>query len=113
MGDDGQATTIPASLPITDEPDALTRGDAIGRYVLVERLGAGAMGVVWSAADPQLERMVAIKLVHPRLARSGEASSRLLREARALAKLSHRAVVTVHDAGDVDGRLFLAMELVS
>src|SRR5579862_3020566 len=102
--------TVPASV---DAPGAeLVAGAMIGRYRLVTRLGAGAMGVVWSAEDPQLERRVAIKLVHPMLARSPDASERLLREARAMAKLSHRAVVTVHDAGEVDGRLFLAMELV-
>jgi len=91
---------------------ALGVDDMVGRYRLVQRLGAGAMGVVWSAQDPQLDRRVAIKLVHPNLARSSDASGRLLREARAMAKLSSRAVVTVHDAGEVDGRLFLAMELV-
>jgi hypothetical protein len=71
------------------------------------------MGVVWSASDPRLERQVAIKVVHPELARAPEASTRLLREARAMAKVSHRGVVTIHDAGDVDGSLFLAMELVT
>ncbi|MBA2542501.1 MAG: serine/threonine protein kinase, partial [Deltaproteobacteria bacterium] len=87
-------------------------GTSIGRYVLHKRLGAGAMGVVWSARDPKLDRDVAIKLVHPELARSEHAATRLLREARAMAKLSHRSVITVHDAGDVDGQLWLAMELV-
>ena len=96
----------PAPLPEAPPPPG------IGRYRLVARLGAGAMGVVWSATDPQLERKVAIKVVHPRLASSPDASIRMLREARAMAKLSHRAVVTVHDAGEVDGRLFLAMELI-
>ncbi len=104
--------TAPSERSSRPAISALREGDPIGRYQLVARLGAGAMGVVWSAHDPQLDRKVAIKLVHPNLARSPEASTRLLREARAMAKLSHRAVVTVHDAGEVDGQLFLAMELV-
>ena len=84
----------------------------LGRYRLGARLGAGAMGVVWSAYDPQLDRFVAIKVVHPELARAPEASARLLREARAMAKLRHPAVVMVHDADEVDGVLFIAMELI-
>ena len=117
--DDGQASTVALegeTLPVSDEsePDIdLEAGATLGRYRLLSKLGAGAMGVVWCANDPQLDRKVAIKVVHGKLARSVEASNRLLREARAMAKLSHRAVVTVHDAGEVDGRLFLAMELVS
>jgi len=91
----------------------LRPGTMIGRYRLVSMLGSGGMGVVWSAIDPQLERAVAIKLVHPALVRARDVSVRLLREARAMAKLSHRAVVTVHDAGQVDGQLFVAMELVN
>ncbi len=117
--DDAHASTfIQGGTPTVGERPAshsgaeLGAGAMIGRYQLVARLGAGAMGVVWSAHDPQLDRRVAVKLVHPTLARSLDASSRLLREARAMAKVSHRAVITVHDAGDVDGQLFLAMELV-
>ncbi len=118
--DEAQASTIAhAGTPTAVEDrssrpnlEDFQRDEMIGRYQLVERLGAGAMGVVWSAQDPQLDRRVAIKLVHASLARSGDASKRLLQEARAMAKLSNRAVVTVHDAGEVDGRLFLAMELV-
>jgi hypothetical protein len=87
-------------------------GDRIGRYLLTDRLGAGAMGEVWVATDPQLEREIAIKLVHPRLARDPDVSARMVREARAMAKLSHRGVIAIHDAGDADGQLFLAMELV-
>ena len=94
------------------EISGLAPGAMIGRYHLARRIGAGAMGVVWSAHDPQLDRSIAIKLVHPSLARSDEAAARLLREARAMAKLSHRSVITVHDAGDVEGQLFIAMELV-
>ncbi|HEY4183006.1 MAG TPA: serine/threonine-protein kinase [Kofleriaceae bacterium] len=90
----------------------LAPGASIGRYRLEKRLGAGAMGVVWSAMDPQLDRMVAIKVVHPNFARSPEAASRLMREARAMAKVKHRAVVTIHDAGDEGDHLFIAMELI-
>jgi len=115
--DDAQAPTLASAPPLAERASrptlgALVPGMRIGRYELVTRLGAGAMGVVWSAQDPQLDRRVAIKLVHPALARSPDASARLLREARAMAKLSHRAVITVHDAGEVDGQLFLAMEQV-
>ena len=107
------ADTLPASAPLpATGARTLEPGDLVGRYRLVARLGAGAMGVVWEAEDPQLDRRIAIKVVHPRLARDTAATTRLLREARAMAKLSHRSVVTVHDAVEVDGRLFLAMELV-
>ncbi|CAN5879622.1 hypothetical protein BH11MYX2_BH11MYX2_28610 [soil metagenome] len=90
----------------------LAPGVSIGRYRLDKRIGAGAMGVVWSAQDPQLDRMVAIKVVHPNFARSPEAASRLMREARAMAKVKDRSVVTIHDAGDEGEHLFIAMELV-
>jgi hypothetical protein len=88
------------------------RTRTIGRYQLEVLLGEGAMGQVWRARDPQLDRAVAIKVVHPSIAASPEASARLRREARAMAKLSHPNVVAVHDAGDDRGRLFVAMELV-
>ncbi len=104
--------TTGASRASRHEITGLGPGAMIGRYCLARRIGAGAMGVVWSAHDPQLDRSIAIKLVHPSLARSDEAAGRLLREARAMAKLSHRSVIVVHDAGGVDGQLFIAMELI-
>jgi tetratricopeptide (TPR) repeat protein len=84
----------------------------IGRFVLLERLGAGGMGVVYAAFDERLERKVAIKLV---AAHRGDepAQARLLREAQAQAQLSHPNVVTVYEVGTLpEGGLFLAMELV-
>ncbi len=99
-----------ASLEVAGEPRA---GDRLGRYRLVRRLGAGAMGVVWAARDPQLDRQVAVKLVHPALIREPDAATRLLREARAMAKVSHRNVVAIHDAGQDGERLFITMELVN
>jgi eukaryotic-like serine/threonine-protein kinase len=78
-------------------------------------LGSGAMGVVLAARDPDLDRMVAIKLLKPDAfpaEQAAEARERLLREARAMAKLSHPNVVAVHEVG-VDGdQVFVAMEYV-
>ena len=88
--------TIPATAPTTGPAPKVELGGelkpnmTIGRYRLDLRLGAGTMGEVWAATDPQLERAIAIKLVHPQLARDPEAAARMVREARAMAKLSHR-----------------------
>jgi eukaryotic-like serine/threonine-protein kinase len=97
-------------------PNVLTRGDLVGRYVVLDRVGAGAMGVVVAAYDPELDRKVALKLLHSH--RAGDASDgsgghrRLLGEAQALARLSHPNVLAVHDVGEHAGRVFLATELV-
>jgi len=90
----------------------LGRGAMIGRYVLVSRLGAGGMGVVFAAYDPELDRRIAIKFLHPELG-SREASERLLREAQTMAKLSHPNVVIVHDVGTFEGHVYIAMEYVA
>jgi tetratricopeptide (TPR) repeat protein len=89
---------------------ALGRGALVGRYVILERIGAGGMGVVYAAYDPELDRKVAVKLLRrDRLPRDAD---RRLREAQALARLTHPNVVAVHDAGTFGDRVFLAMELV-
>jgi tetratricopeptide (TPR) repeat protein len=86
----------------------------VGRYQLLDMLGAGGMGVVYSAHDPELNRRVAIKLLHPQADPDVQAdgAARLLREAQAMARLSHPNVVSVHDAGTHAGHVFIAMELV-
>ncbi|HUJ62521.1 MAG TPA: protein kinase, partial [Kofleriaceae bacterium] len=84
----------------------------VGRYQLDRRIAAGGMGEVWAAWDPQLERQIAVKLVRPERADDGRERERLLREARALAKLTHPNVLAVHDVGELDGEVFLATELV-
>jgi tetratricopeptide (TPR) repeat protein/predicted Ser/Thr protein kinase len=91
------------------------RGDSLGRYLVIEKLGAGAMGVVYAAYDHELDRRVAIKLWHTDQGASTTADvarTRLLREAQALARLAHPNVVGVHDVGTVDGEVFVAMEYV-
>jgi len=83
------------------------------RYRFEKRLEKGGMGVVYQALDLDLERPVAIKLVHPSLASFGEAAERFRREARAAAGFTHPNVVTIHDYGvSEDGRAFLVMELL-
>ena len=84
-------------------------GTRLGRYEVEEPLGRGGMGIVVAAHDPELGRRVALKLLHGTNERE---QTRLLREARALAQLNDRHVITVHDVGTVDGRVFIAMELL-
>jgi serine/threonine protein kinase len=88
----------------------LRRGDEVGRYVILERVGAGGMGVVYAAWDPKLDRKIALKLLHGEQAR--EQGQRLEREAQAMARLTHPNVIAVHDVGEVAGRVFVAMEFV-
>jgi len=90
-------------------------GERVGRYVVLRTLGRGGMGVVVAAHDPELDRQVAIKLVHPALWRtaSHEARELLRQEARAMARLVHPNVVAVHDLGTIRDQLFVAMELVA
>ena len=83
----------------------------IGRYQVTGRLGAGGMGEVLRAHDGELDRDVAIKLVRGDQ-RSLEATARLTREARAMARLAHPSVVTVFEVGTVGEDVFVAMELV-
>ncbi len=81
------------------------------RYVLIERLGHGGMGTVWAAHDKVLDRTVALKVLHDEFL-GAEDQARLLAEARAMARLSHRNVVDVYDVSEKDGRTYLTMELV-
>lgn len=93
-------------------PPELLKGSNVGRYMMLELLGTGAMGVVFAAYDPELDRKVAVKLLRDR---SGDAerNARMVREARATARLAHPNVVVVHDVGEFEGNVFMAMELVT
>jgi tetratricopeptide (TPR) repeat protein len=92
--------------------DALARGASVGRYVVLDRIGAGGMGVVYAAYDPELDRRVALKLLRPDRFAGDADRLRLLREAQALARLADPHVVAVYDAGTFGDRVFVAMELV-
>jgi len=117
------STTLEATLDATTNTSSPTRldhgverGTAIGRYVVLAELGAGGMGLVYAAYDPELDRKVAIKLVRSTADENATTTSRghtrLLREAQALAKLSHTNVVAVHDVGTFGERVWIAMEFV-
>jgi serine/threonine protein kinase/tetratricopeptide (TPR) repeat protein len=97
------------------EDDVLARGATVGRYLVLERLGAGAMGVVYAAYDPKLERKIAVKLLRPVERRGDQArrTARLEREAQAMAKLSHPNVGSIFDVGVHEGQVFLAMEYLA
>jgi predicted Ser/Thr protein kinase len=84
-------------------------GKRLGRYTVLERLGAGAMGVVYRAEDPELGRKVALKLLHRP---DASLTDRLVREARSMAQVNHPNVVAVYDVGEADGASYIAMELV-
>jgi hypothetical protein len=95
----------------TAEPARLARGAVLGRYVIEELIGAGGMGVVYRARDPDLGRAVAIKQLG-RVRSDWQWRARLLREAQAMARLAHPNVVTIHDVGLAEDGLFVAMEYV-
>ena len=107
--------TLPAQSGggIPDEAPELDFGGKLGRYLVLDRIGRGGMGVVYAAYDPVLDRRIAVKLL--RAGPADEASAgraRMEREAQALAKLSHANVIAVHDVGERDGQMYIAMELV-
>ncbi|HWB74453.1 MAG TPA: serine/threonine-protein kinase, partial [Nannocystaceae bacterium] len=109
---------------IDDEGGALATGDVlaphrspgarVGDYIVLELLGAGGMGVVYAAYDPQLDRKIALKVLRPDFDAVGfaVARARMIGEGRALARLSHPNVVAVHDVGSIGDEVYIAMELV-
>ncbi len=96
----------------------LPRGASVGRYVVIDFVDAGGMGAVYQAFDPELNRSVALKILTPDREEEQGAEeikrnrNRMLREAQALAQLSHPNVVTVFDVGAYQNSIFIAMEFV-
>ena len=96
-------------------PTGIHENGVLGRFTILDILGAGGMGVVLAAYDPQLDRKVAIKVLRTRGLtgkRHEKEAARLLREARSMAQLSHANVITVYEAGTIDERVYIAMEYV-
>jgi tetratricopeptide (TPR) repeat protein/predicted Ser/Thr protein kinase len=111
-------TVVAGSPPSLEDPAAdgapLERGRLLGRYILLDRLGSGGMGAVYVAYDPELDRKVAIKVMHagPGVDASADKRARLLREAQAMARLTHPNVVAIYDVGTFEDQVFIAMELI-
>ena len=99
-------------------PEASSRGQNIGpgtllgRYRMIEQMGAGGMGVVYRAQDEKLNRVVAVKIVAPGVLTSNDARDRFRREALALARLNHPHIAAVYDVGEQDGIDYIVMECV-
>ncbi|MCA9712715.1 MAG: serine/threonine protein kinase, partial [Myxococcales bacterium] len=134
MGDDGETreqSALAADDPMGRTPEEPSAGDLaleaqrakvfgalfskpvlrrFGRYVVLDVLGQGGMGVVLKGYDDELDRQVAIKVLHREL--DQQHTARLRREAQAMAKLSHPNVVQVYEVGQIEGQTFVAMELV-
>ena len=86
--------------------------EKIGKYKILGELGSGAMGVVYRAHDPILDRHVAIKMISSALGVDDELRKRFHREAQAAARLNHPNIITVFDFGEEQGRMYIAMELL-
>ena len=110
--DEGMSPTLPAG---GEAHVDLVQGTEVGRFVVLARIGRGGMGVVFAAYDPRLDRKVALKLLRNVAGDSdsaGEATTRLLREAQAIAQLSHPNVIQVYDVGTYKSEVYIAMEFV-
>jgi serine/threonine protein kinase/WD40 repeat protein len=90
----------------------LPRHDRIGKFELLERIGQGAFGTVYKARDPELDRVVALKVPRAGQLAEGQEFDRFLREARSAAQLRHPSIVPVHDVGQHDGRPYLVSDFV-
>jgi tRNA A-37 threonylcarbamoyl transferase component Bud32/tetratricopeptide (TPR) repeat protein len=104
------------SAKVEARADSIAEGTHVGRFIVLDAIGKGGFSVVYRAFDPQLNRVIALKLLRAKAHDAAELASRrdrLLREAQALAAVSHRNIVAVHDAGTHGGEVFLAMELLA
>jgi eukaryotic-like serine/threonine-protein kinase len=103
-------TTHPARP--SDHGPALELGAMVGRFVVLGLIGRGGMGTVYTAYDPELDRNIALKLLHPKARTVDLARARILAEAQAMARISHPGVVAIYEVGTSRDRVFAAMELV-
>lgn len=104
--------TIDGSALAPPEAVAVAPLQRLGHFVLLAELGRGGMGTVFAAYDERLDRKVAIKLLHLRNRPSHVHRRKILREAQAMARISHPNVVSVYEVGEVNDQVFIAMEFI-
>ena len=90
----------------------LSQGTMVGHYRIIEKIGAGGMGEVFLAEDTKLDRKVALKFLPSHIAQDADVRTRFTREAKAVAKLDHPNIVTIHEVGEFNGRPFFAMQYI-
>jgi serine/threonine-protein kinase len=111
----GEASATSLDVPIQDSSasvELLPPGSVLGQYRILERLGSGGMGRVYKAVHPVMERVVALKIISPRLMKESSARARFQREVRHAARLIHPNIVVAYDAAEVEGQYFLVMEYI-
>jgi serine/threonine protein kinase len=111
----GQAADVGAVLlaaEIEERQPRLTKGQQLGSYVILDRLGAGGMGEVYLAKDSRLERTVALKVLSPDISADKRRMQRFRQEAKVASSLNQPNILTIFEFGDIDGLTFLATEFI-
>jgi len=101
-----------AGLALEAAPPALKQGESIGAYKVLDELGRGGVGVVYRALDTRLDREIALKVIPEGVHADPRLRERLVREAKVTAGLRHPGIVQIHEVGEHEGSLFLALELL-
>jgi serine/threonine protein kinase len=118
LGSIDGAPPVPTQAPVVSVTGAMSSAQRIGRYAVLRELGQGSMGLVIAAYDEELDRRVAVKLLHDTRPASAEHRIRILREAQAMARVSHPNVVQVYEVGELGksgstgSQVYIAMEFI-